>query len=35
METQKLKDLIKESVREVLEEERLKLCDSLIPYVTK
>ena len=34
METKELKALIKESVREVLREERLMLCDSLIPYIT-
>jgi hypothetical protein len=34
MDTKELKALIKESVREVLREERLMLCDSLIPYVT-
>ena len=34
METKELKALIKESVREVLREERLMLCGSLIPYIT-
>jgi len=34
METQKLKVLIKESVREVLREERLMLCQILMPYVS-
>ena len=34
METKELKILIKESVREVLREERLMLCHDLIPYVT-
>ena len=31
--TQDLKMLIKESVREVIKEERLALCDALIPYI--
>ncbi|MGH2412538.1 MAG: hypothetical protein ACRDEA_02350 [Microcystaceae cyanobacterium] len=35
MDTQVLKELIKESVREVLQEERLKLCQILIPYVSQ
>jgi len=30
-----LKEVIKESIREVLHEERLSLCESLIPYVSK
>ena len=34
METQELKILIKESVREVLREERLMLCQILMPYVS-
>lgn len=34
MEIQELKALIKESVREVLQEERLRLCQILIPYVS-
>lgn len=34
MEIQELKALIKESVREVLREERLLLCQALIPYVS-
>jgi hypothetical protein len=33
MNTQELKTLIKESVREVIKEERLALCDALIPYI--
>ena len=33
METQALKNLIKSSKREVLREERLLLCQALIPYV--
>ena len=33
MESQALKVLIKESVREVLREERLLLCQILMPYV--
>jgi hypothetical protein len=32
---QELKALIKESVREVLREERLLLCQSLMPYVSE
>ncbi|MEB3310967.1 MAG: hypothetical protein VKJ02_12100 [Snowella sp.] len=35
METQELKTLIKESVREVLREERLILCNTLMPYVSE
>ncbi len=34
MENQELKNLIKESVREVLREERLLLCNMLMPYVS-
>lgn len=34
METQELKNFIKESVREVLREERLLLCNMLMPYVS-
>jgi len=34
METQALKVLIKESVREVLREERLLLCQILMPYIS-
>jgi hypothetical protein len=34
MEIQELKALIKESVREVLREERLLLCQALIPYIS-
>ena len=34
METQELKALIKESIREVLREERLTLCNLLMPYVS-
>ena len=34
METHALKVLIKESVREVLREERLLLCQILMPYVS-
>ncbi|MEX0269228.1 hypothetical protein AB3R30_08790 [Leptolyngbyaceae cyanobacterium UHCC 1019] len=34
MEIQELKALIKESVREVLREERLLLCQVLMPYVS-
>jgi hypothetical protein len=33
MENQELKDLIKETLREVLREERLILCKILMPYV--
>jgi hypothetical protein len=33
MDTQSLKELIKESIREVLQEERLNLCKILIPEV--
>ncbi len=35
METKELKLLIKESLREVLREERLFLCNSLMPYVSQ
>lgn len=34
MEIQELRALIKESIREVLQEERLRLCQILIPYVS-
>ena len=34
METQELKNFIKESVREVLREERVLLCNMLMPYVS-
>jgi hypothetical protein len=34
MKTQELKVLIKESLREVLREERLLLCQLLMPYVS-
>jgi hypothetical protein len=34
MEILELKALIKESIREVLQEERLLLCQVLIPYVS-
>ncbi len=34
METKELKLLIKESMREVLREERLLLCNSLMPYIS-
>jgi hypothetical protein len=34
MEIQELKALIKETMREVLKEERLHLCQILIPYVS-
>lgn len=34
MEIQELKLLIKETMREVLREERLLLCKVLVPYVT-
>jgi hypothetical protein len=33
MEIQELKAIIKESIREVLREERLMLCQVLMPYV--
>jgi hypothetical protein len=33
MDTQSLKELIKESIREVLREERLNLCKILIPEI--
>ncbi|BAZ30656.1 hypothetical protein NIES4074_31180 [Cylindrospermum sp. NIES-4074] len=35
MEIQELKALIEESIREVLREERLLLCQVLIPYVSE
>ena len=34
MEILQLKSLIKESVREVLQEQRLLLCQVLMPYVS-
>ena len=34
MEIQELKAIIKESIREVLREERMLLCQVLIPYVS-
>ncbi len=34
MEAEQLKQLVKDSLREVLREERLKLCQVLIPYIT-
>lgn len=34
MEIQELKAIIKESIREVLREERMLLCQILIPYVS-
>jgi hypothetical protein len=34
VEIQQLKALIKETMREVLKEERLHLCQILIPYVS-
>jgi hypothetical protein len=34
MEILELKALIKESIREVLQEERLLICQVLIPYVS-
>ena len=35
MNNEKLKEMIKESIREVLKEERLALYEILVPYVTK
>ncbi len=35
MNNLQLKEVIKESIREVLHEERLSLCETLIPYITK
>lgn len=35
MESQELRALIKESVREVLREERLLLCHTLVPYISE
>lgn len=35
MEILELKSLIKESVREVLREERLLMCQVLMPYVSE
>jgi len=34
MEAKELKELMKESLREVLQEERLRLCQVLMPYVS-
>ena len=34
MNKQELKDLIKETMREVIQEERQSLCQILIPYVS-
>ena len=34
MEAIELKALIKESIREVLREERLMLCQALVPYLS-
>lgn len=34
MEIKELKALIKETMREVLQEERLRLCQILIPYIS-
>ncbi len=34
MEIQELKAIIKESIREVLREERMLFCQILIPYVS-
>ncbi len=34
MEKQELKALIKETMREVIQEERHKLCQILIPYIS-
>jgi hypothetical protein len=34
MEAKELKELMKESLREVLQEERLRLCRVLMPYVS-
>ncbi len=35
METQELKALIKENIKEVLREEKLLLCNVLMPYVSE
>lgn len=35
MKTENMKKLIKESIREVLKEERMSLYEVLIPYVSK
>lgn len=35
MKTENMKKLIKESIREVLKEERMSLYEALIPYVSK
>jgi hypothetical protein len=34
VEIEELKVLIKETMREVLQEERLRLCQILIPYIS-
>jgi hypothetical protein len=34
VEIEELKALIKETMREVLQEERLRLCQILIPYIS-
>ncbi|MEA5571572.1 hypothetical protein [Calothrix sp. UHCC 0171] len=34
MEIQELKALIKETIREVLQEERLRLCQILVPHIS-
>jgi hypothetical protein len=34
VEIQELKALIKETMREVLQEERLRLCQILVPYIS-
>ena len=34
MENQELKNLIKESIRKILREERLLLCNMLMPYIS-
>jgi len=35
MEAQELKALLKETICEVLQEERLALCQALIPYISE
>lgn len=35
MEKQELKALIKETMREVIQEERYNLCQILIPYISE
>lgn len=35
MNNLQLKEVIKQSIREVLGEERLSLCEALIPYVSQ